>query len=146
MTQVKEARVVYQGRARTVPEPITDARNAAAFFRREIGNETREVFAAILLDGRNHPIAFERISVGILTASLIHPREVFRAAVHVGAGSIIVAHNHPSGDPKPSSEDESVTDRLYTVGKLLGIQLLDSLIVCSTREYFSFQEAGRMPQ
>ena len=89
----------------------------------------QEEFHAVLLDARHRPIAARQVSVGTLTASLVHPREVFRAAVRSNAAALVVAHNHPSGDPEPSLEDLELTRRLVSSGELLGIPLLDHVIV-----------------
>jgi DNA repair protein RadC len=83
------------------------------------------------------------VSVGTLTASLVHPREVFRFAVREGAAAILLAHNHPSGDPTPSAEDAAVTDRLAATGRLVGIRVIDHVIVAA-EGYYSFREAGRL--
>ena len=79
--------------------------------------------------------------MGTLTASLVHPREVFRDAIRSAAAAIVLVHNHPSGDPSPSAEDRSVTERLRSAGALLGIRVLDHVIVADSG-YFSFREAG----
>lgn len=89
----------------------------------------QEHFVAILLDAKNRVMRTVEIHVGTLTASLVGPREVFRQAIREGASSLIVAHNHPSGDPTPSPEDIEVTRRLVDVGKILDIPVLDHLIV-----------------
>ena len=103
----------------------------------------RECFVVFLLNTKRQLIAKEVISIGILDGSLIHPREVFKAAVSAGAAAIIVAHNHPSGDPSPSVQDREVTKRLQDAGKILGIPLLDHVIVgAGTREFFSFCATG----
>ncbi len=94
----------------------------------------------LLLDGRHRLIAAEEVSVGTLTASLVHPREVFRDAIRNAAAAIVLVHNHPSGDPGPSAEDRAVTRRLRSAGELLGIRVLDHVIVAD-RGYFSFREA-----
>ena len=112
---------------------------AAEFVRRLIANDAREHFVALLLDGRHRPIGYQVVSVGTATASLVHPREVFQGAVGVGAVAVIVAHNHPSGDPRPSTEDLDVTRRLVSAGELLGIQVLDSLVV-TEGEHVSIRE------
>ncbi len=95
---------------------------------RMIGLE-QETFVVLLLDGRNRLQRIVTASTGSLTTSLVHPREVFRAAIREAAGAIIVAHNHPSGDPEPSAEDVAVTRRLFDVGELVGIPLLDHLVL-----------------
>jgi DNA repair protein RadC len=100
----------------------------------------RESFHVLMLDGRHRLIALEEVSVGTLTASLVHPREVFRGAIRHAAASILLVHNHPSGDPSPSAEDRAVTERLYGAGELLGISVIDHVIVAA-EGYFSFREA-----
>jgi DNA repair protein RadC len=94
-----------------------------------IEREAQEVFCALLFDGKQRVTAYAEITRGTLTASLVHPREVFGAAVRMGAASVIVAHNHPSGDPEPSAEDLAVTERLRQAGEILGIPLLDHLVI-----------------
>ncbi len=91
--------------------------------------DRREHFVAILLDGRHRRLASVVVHVGSMGASLVHPREVFAPAVRMGASGLIVVHNHPSGDPTPSVEDVSVTERLWRGGQLLGIPLLDHVVV-----------------
>jgi DNA repair protein RadC len=88
-----------------------------------------EEFWVFLLNGTHRLLAYRKVSQGTLTSSLVHPREVFQPAIREGAAAIIVAHNHPSGDPKPSHEDLAVTDRLYQSGELLSIPLLDHVVV-----------------
>ena len=92
----------------------------AQFVRQLVANDAREHFVAIMLDGRHRPIAYQVVSVGTATASLVHPREVFQTAVGLGAVALIVAHSHPSGDPTPSSEDREVTGRLAQAGRVSG--------------------------
>jgi DNA repair protein RadC len=104
-----------------------------------IGNDAREHFLVLMLDGRHRPIAYQTVSIGTATASLVHPREVFQAAVGLGACGVIVAHNHPSGDPSPSREDRDVTQRLIKAGEVLGIRLLDSVVI-GERAYVSMRE------
>ncbi len=103
----------------------------------------REVFLVVLLDGRNRKMEEVRVSEGSLSASIVHPREVFLPAVRLSAAAILVAHNHPSGDPRPSPEDREVTWRLADAGDLLGIRLLDHLIVGETA-YWSFADEGAL--
>lgn len=94
--------------------------------------ERQECFAVLLLDGRHRVKRLVSVGRGTLTASLVHPREVFAPAVREGAAAILVAHNHPSGDPEPSSEDLAVTRRLGRAGQLMGIPLLDHLVVAGS--------------
>lgn len=104
-------------------------------------NKQQEYFIALYLDGANHLIDTKVITIGTLNQSLVHPREVFSYAIEKRCASIIVAHNHPSGILKPSSEDINVTQRLQESAKILGIELLDHMIF--TKEgFYSFQEEG----
>ena len=89
----------------------------------------QEQFLMVALDTKHRPLRIVRITRGTLDASLVHPREVFRPAVQLAASSILLIHNHPSGDPAPSREDYEVTDTLQQAGRLLGIQVLDHIVV-----------------
>lgn len=101
----------------------------------------REVFTVVLLDAKHAIIRDATVSAGSLTASLVHPREVFNLAVRESAAAVIFVHNHPSGDPTPSEEDRALTARLVAAGDVLGIQVLDHLIVGDGR-YTSFADEG----
>jgi DNA repair protein RadC len=103
----------------------------------------REHFLVVLLNARHEVDAVETVSVGSLNASIVHPREVFKPAVLASAASIVLVHNHPSGDPEPSDEDLSITKRLVEVGDLLGIGVLDHVIVAS-RGVVSFRSRQLM--
>ncbi len=100
-----------------------------------------ERFHALLLDGRHRVLSEVLVSQGTLTASLVHPREVFRQAVRQAAAAMVLVHNHPSGDPAPSAEDHRVTERLCRAGEVLGIRVLDHVVVAE-HGYHSFHEAG----
>lgn len=100
-----------------------------------------EVFQVILLDAKNAVIRDAMISEGSLTLSIVHPREVFNLAVRESAAAVIFLHNHPSGDPTPSSEDRALTARLVSAGDVLGIRVLDHVIV-GDRSYISFADKG----
>ncbi len=102
-----------------------------------------EQFIVLHLNTKNAIRSMQVVSTGTLSASLVHPREVFRAAIINGASRIIVLHNHPSGDPEPSVEDIAMMERLKEAGKLLGVTLLDALIVCQNR-YVSFADKGML--
>lgn len=106
---------------------------------KDIRDHKKEHFVVFYLDTRNQEIQREIISVGILNASLIHPREVFEPAILHSAAQIIVAHNHPSGNPEPSDDDIAVTKRLQEAGKILGIEVLDHVIV-TKNNYASLKE------
>jgi DNA repair protein RadC len=100
-----------------------------------------ERFIGVFLDGKNRVMREHVISEGILTASLVHPREVFAPAMREHAAALLVVHNHPSGDPEPSPEDVEVTQRLVAVGELVGIRVLDHVVIGDGR-YVSFLERG----
>lgn len=106
-----------------------------------IRENKKENFIALYLDARNRLIHKETISIGTLNASLVHPREVFEPALTHHAAAIIVAHNHPSGDPEPSKDDREITKRLVEAGKILGIEVTDHLIVAGDT-FMSFKEHG----
>jgi len=103
---------------------------------KDIRDHKKEHFVVFFLDTRNQEIQREIISVGTLNANLVHPREVFEPAIKHTAAQIIVAHNHPSGNPEPSDDDIAITRRLQEAGKILGIEVLDHVIVTKT-SYFS---------
>ena len=110
-------------------------------FSPQLGHLRKEVFLILALNSANILLRDIRISEGILNASLVHPREVFKAAILESAASVILLHNHPSGETQPSSDDRQITDRLVQAGKLLDIPVLDHIIL-SSRGYYSFREAG----
>ena len=97
----------------------------------------------MLLDTKHRVLKTTVLSVGILDASVVHPREVFREAAGGGAAAIVLFHNHPSGDPTPSSEDAALTARLVEAGRVMGIDVVDHLILADAR-YCSFKEMGRL--
>lgn len=99
----------------------------------------KEEFKILILDTKNQITKVETISIGTLNASIVHPREVFKTALLNSANSIILVHNHPSGDPTPSNEDINITNRLIDAGTLLGIKVLDHIILGDNR-YLSFKE------
>ena len=109
--------------------------------REEFRGLDRERFLALYLDTRHRIVAAETVSIGSLNASLVHPREVFKPAVAMSAAAVIVAHNHPSGDPSPSGDDLDLTARLDRCGDLLGIAILDHLVV-GDGEIISIREYG----
>jgi DNA repair protein RadC len=104
-------------------------------------SESKEYFFALHLDGKNKILCFDCVSVGSLNQSIVHPRETFKTALLSSAAAIILIHNHPSGDPSPSSEDISITRRLREAGEIMGIKVLDHIIV-GDGEYVSFVERG----
>ena len=122
---------------------ITNAEDVYNHFVDELSDKKKEHFYALLLDTKNRIIAEELVSVGILDASLIHPREVFKAAITANCRSMILVHNHPSGDCEPSSADTEVTMSLVAAGEMLGIDVLDHIIV-GKDDYMSMKECKMM--
>jgi len=108
---------------------------------RDLSRMKKEYFRVFYLNGKSKVIKDEIISIGSLSASLVHPREVFNPAVGAPAASIILVHNHPSGDPEPSTEDLALTRRLAEAGRIMGIEILDHIIV-GDRKYVSLKERG----
>ncbi|MCC5910060.1 MAG: DNA repair protein RadC [Clostridiaceae bacterium] len=130
----KEQSILYS------PRKIASPEDSLNLLRQFLENKDREAFIVICLDTKNQPSCIHVCSIGTLNSSLVHPREIFKTAILSNAASIIVAHNHPSGDPTPSSEDVSITRRLKEAGSLLGIQLLDHIIIGEKTRYVSFKE------
>lgn len=124
---IKEIIPKYVGQARKGPK-ITDSEDCVKFLRDCLGDENKEHFIALYLDGAHQVITYSIVSIGTLNAASIHPREVFRPAILCASAAVIVAHNHPSGQLVPSKEDITVTKRLKECGDLLGIKLLDHII------------------
>ncbi len=108
---------------------------------KDIRDHKKEHFVIFFLDSRNQEIKREVISVGSLNANLVHPREVFEPAVKNLAAQVILAHNHPSGDPEPSEDDLELNKRLVEAGRILGIEVIDHIVI-SKNGYLSFKEKG----
>ncbi len=122
-----------------LPETLSGPEQVSAFLRLVLPDNSREHFLALYLSGSHQPIGYKVISTGCANQSLVHPREIFQPAIHLGAVALIVAHNHPSNTLKPSSEDRDVTTRIKDAGQILGIKLLDHLILTESH-YYSFSE------
>ena len=135
-------RVVRESSQKAETRKIRSPRDAANIFRDFVGHADREHFVMLLLDTKNQVVGLHTVSIGDLSSSIVHPREVFKIAVMMGASSIIVAHNHPSGDTTPSPEDIAVTKRLSDSGDLLGIELLDHVIIGGEIAFVSLKEKG----
>lgn len=133
---VKEHSILYRERK------ISSPSDAAKIARNFLLESDREQLIVICLDTKNQPTAINVVSVGTLSSSLVHPREVFKPAILSNSASIILSHNHPSGDCTPSSEDISVTTRIKESGKILGIELLDHIIIGDMDRYVSVKEKG----
>lgn len=139
MAAFEIGRRVY-GRIRSIDRPIRTPSDVLPLIQ-QFATMPKEHFVSVLLNTRHLPMSVEVVSVGSLSASLVHPREVFRPAITAGAASLILAHNHPSGDTTPSEEDLGITQRLRRVGELVGIEVLDHLILGAGTP-FSMREAG----
>jgi len=122
-------------------QKIETPKDVFNLFKNELGDKKREHFKLLSLNSRNRLINIDDISIGTLNASLVHPREVFLAAIKNSAASIILVHNHPSGDPTPSKDDIEITKRIIEAGKIMGIDVLDHIII-SKSKVFSFKEKG----
>ena len=119
---------------------IRNSRDVYELVRPELETLDREVFLVISLDTKNKVLGLNMVSMGSVSSSPVHPREVFKSAILLNASCIILAHNHPSGDTTPSKDDKVITQRLFEAGKLLGIQVLDHVIVGN--KFFSLMENG----
>ena len=133
---VREGSMLYNIRK------ISSPRDALDLGRQFIQDSDREELIACCLDTKNQPTSINVVSIGSLNSSIVHPREVFKVAILSNAASIILFHNHPSGDPTPSSEDINVTNRLKEVGKLIGIDVIDHIVIGSENSYCSLKEKG----
>ncbi len=122
---------------------LVNSRDVADYFIPRLGNKEVEHFCCALLDSRNRLIRDSLVATGTVNACFIHPREVYRAAVTESACAVILVHNHPSGELKPSDEDVSLTRRITDAGSILGIRVLDHVII-GPGGYFSFLDSGLM--
>ncbi len=120
-------------------KPIRSAKDVFEYASSKLDGLAQEYFLILHLDSKNRVIKDETVSIGTLNASLVHPREVFKSAIKENANSIILVHNHPSGDPSPSEEDKQITERLFDAGELLSIKVLDHVII-GNDGYYSFRD------
>lgn len=118
----------YRGK---VPDAIRGPEDIVKLIGRRFRKADREHFLVVLLNARHEAIGWHTVSVGSLNASIVHPREVFKPAILSSSASVILVHNHPSGDAEPSEEDLAITKRLVKAGELLGIAVLDHVVVAS---------------
>ena len=146
-TRLREMTIRYrasrspEGAPVMIDRVIRSAADAAPALLALLEHEPNEVFAMLCLSTKCRVIAYHEVSRGTLDATLVHPREVFKAALLSNAACLVLAHNHPSGDPTPSPDDQHLTNRLADAGRLLGITVVDHLIVGEGR-WFSFRDAG----
>lgn len=115
------------------PESVAD------YFYDHYRTSNKEEFVILILDSKNKLLALDSVSTGTINSTIVHPREVFKSAIKKSANSIILVHNHPSGDPYPSKEDIQITRRLTEAGEIVGIKVLDHIVIGSNR-HFSFKE------
>jgi DNA repair protein RadC len=139
---VREPRSDATGRAIAVRTPEDMASQCA-----DLANSAQEAFVVFDLNTRNNVIDRRLVSLGLLDASLVHPREVFRGAILNAAAAVILAHNHPGGDPNPSAEDLRITRQIIEAGRILGIKVLDHVVIGRpspdrTKAHCSLREAG----
>tara|TARA_B100001105_G_scaffold251968_1_gene242667 strand:- start:446 stop:1093 length:648 start_codon:yes stop_codon:yes gene_type:complete len=130
-TQIMAGYELWRRQFEVPDRPIIDSPEKAVEQLADIRDKKQEYFVCLTLDGANRLIAKRIITIGTLTSSLVHPREVFAEAITDRAASIIVAHNHPSGNLEPSQADRDVTKRLQSAGELLGIELIDHVVLTS---------------
>ena len=136
--EVREVEYTYESRPK-----ISNMDDVAKVVKPLISDTNKEFFMTLYLNTKNGILRQEVISIGSLNSNIVHPREVFRTACKVSASGIIVAHNHPSGDPAPSREDIELTKKLVESGKIIGIDVLDHVIIGYDRNY-GFKEAGML--
>lgn len=141
---IYQVRLIRDGSQKAERKKVSRPAVAAEVLREYLNGVDREHFVVLLLDTQNQIIGIHTVTVGTLDASLIHPREAFKPAILANAASVLLAHNHPSGDPAPSAEDRAVTRQLRSAGSLLGIEVLDHIIVGDGCRYYSFSEAGAL--
>ncbi|NLW56372.1 MAG: DNA repair protein RadC [Firmicutes bacterium] len=127
----------------TLEDAFSSPQEVARFLMPRLRFLDQENFLVLHLNTKNRLLSAETITIGTLDASLVHPREVFKAALRQSSASLILAHNHPSGDPRPSKEDLQLTRRLKESGELIGIPILDHVII-GNNQYFSLKEEGML--
>lgn len=137
---VRESTHRYEFEDRNISNPDDAVDMLCEIF--ELDQLAEERMVMLCLNTKNKIIGAFNVSIGTISQSIVHPREIFKRAILQNSASILIAHNHPSGDPTPSADDHSVTKRLAECGKLLGIDLIDHLIITPTREYESMKARG----
>ncbi|EEM37651.1 DNA repair protein RadC [Bacillus thuringiensis serovar sotto str. T04001] len=138
IVKIRQVREEVDIPRKKITGPDTAAEIATYF----IGDDDREIFLVMCLNTQNEVVAVHRCHVGSLNSSVVHPRDVFKSAILNNSFSIVVAHQHPSGMVLPSDADKDVSKRLYDAGKLIGIEVLDSLIVNDAGRFYSLREKG----
>lgn len=142
---LRELEIRYRTREELpIPISLESPAAVAPVITQLLDREIVEVFGILCLNTRHAALCSHLVSRGGLDATVVHPRDVFRACILAGAAAVILYHNHPSGDPTPSRDDAVLTRRMVTAGDLVGITVIDHIIIGSHDRYYSFKEAGRM--
>jgi len=136
--------LVREGKMPTYESRIRSSASAHTVLQDYLADTDREHFVILMLDQKNQVIGINTVSIGSLTASVVHPREVYKPLILSNAAAVILGHNHPSGDPQPSKEDRAITTRLKEAGTLLGVNVLDHIIVGGDGRYFSFADENML--
>ena len=139
---VYKVTLVREGRVPCYNQQIRSSADASMLLHTYLADVDREHFVILLLNQKNRVTGVNTVSIGSLSSSIVHPREVYKSAILSNAASIICGHNHPSTDCQPSREDRAITTRLVEAGKLLGISVLDHVIIGGDGRYFSFADEG----
>src|SRR5215813_10423878 len=134
--------LVREGRVPCYNQQIRSSADASTLLHTYLADVDREHFVILLLNQKNRVTGVNMVSIGSLSASIVHPREVYKSAILSNAASIICGHNHPSTDCQPSKEDRAITARLVEAGRLLGVNVLDHVIISGTGKHFSFADAN----
>ena len=137
-----QVRLVRDGTITSDRKKIRTPEDAYQILKRYFEDLPNEHFVALLLNTKNHVIAFSPVSTGSLNASVVHPRELFQRAILGNCAAVIMSHNHPSGDPTPSPEDIELSRKLCEAGKIIDIPIVDHIIVGDAGQYLSFKEKG----
>lgn len=135
---VKERGIQYKGRYLRSPRDVSNL----MIDHLQMDQMERESLVAVAINIRHEPTHVEVVSTGSLTASIVHPREVFKMAILSNAYAIFLCHNHPSGDPRPSEDDRKITLRLKEAGELMGIPIIDHVVMGENGTFYSFKESG----
>ena len=138
---VRLVREPMSAKRRTARPRIAEPNDVVSLIEARARQEAVEVFYVVPVDSQSRPLVLHEMTRGLLNSCLVHPREVFRVAILAGASGVVVAHNHPSGDPTPSAEDRAVTRQLAAAGRLLDIPLYDHVIIGAGR-HVSMAAAG----
>ncbi|MBW3631205.1 MAG: DNA repair protein RadC [Gemmatimonadetes bacterium] len=139
---IYQVKLVRDGSQAAERKHVSTPSVAAGILHAYLDGADREHFVVLLLNTQHRAIGLHTVTVGTLDASLVHPREVFKPAILASSASVILAHNHPSGEPSPSAEDRAITRQLRNAGELLGINVADHIILGEAERYYSFLEHG----